>query len=67
MGRYHPEDVRKVSLYGTSELFGVKLGFFAGLCGAEIGFNVAEFFDFLLGFAGVDILADDHPRKTSPE
>jgi hypothetical protein len=31
--------------------------------GARVGFNVAEFADFLLGFAFVDLMGDDGEKR----
>jgi hypothetical protein len=39
--------------------FGMELGAFAGVVGVRLGFNVAEFTDFMLGWVGLDILGDD--------
>ena len=35
--------------------------------GGRIGFNIAEFFDFLLGFTTFDIMEDDEPVKLETE
>jgi len=42
-----------------ADLFGVEVGVVPVFVGARLGFNVAEFADFLLGFAFVDLLGDD--------
>ena len=39
--------------------FGLELGAFGGVVGTRVGFNPLEFVDFLLGFAGLDLLFDD--------
>lgn len=39
--------------------FGLEVGAFGGVVGTRVGFNPLEFVDFLLGFAGLDLLFDD--------
>ena len=43
----------------VADLFGVEVGVVPLLWGARVGVNAAEFADFVLGFAGIDLLADD--------
>lgn len=42
-----------------SDVFGIEVGAVPLFWGARLGFNVAEFADFLLGFVGIDIMGDD--------
>ncbi|MBL8751746.1 MAG: hypothetical protein JNK15_00490 [Planctomycetes bacterium] len=51
-----------------SDLFGIEVGVAPVLVQATVGFNVAEFADFLLGFVLLDVFGDDGvPRpKTVP-
>ncbi len=46
-------------LISFHKLTDFQVGGHAGIFGARVGFNPLEFFDFLLGFAGVDIAGDD--------
>jgi hypothetical protein len=43
----------------VADLFGVEVGLVPLFWGGRVGFNVAEFADALLGFVGIDLLADD--------
>jgi len=45
------------------DYFGVEAGVFLGVVGTRLGFNVAEFSEFLLGWFGLDILGDDVPSR----
>jgi hypothetical protein len=50
------------------DLFGFETSAFLGVVGARVGFNVAEFGDFMLGWFGLDILGDDvHPEEKNPK
>lgn len=42
-----------------ADLFGVEVGVVPLFVSAHVGFNAAEFVDFVLGFVFVDLLADD--------
>ncbi len=42
-----------------ADLFGVEVGVAPLFVSLHVGFNVAEFTDFVLGFVGIDIFADD--------
>jgi len=42
-----------------ADLFGIEVGVVPLIAGLHVGFNVAEFADFLLGWVGIDVLADD--------
>lgn len=42
-----------------ADLFGVEVGVVPLFVGLHLGFNVAEFADFVLGFVGIDVMADD--------
>ncbi len=45
------------------DAFGIEIGIVPVFVGLHVGFNVAEFADFLLGCVGIDVLADDgRPR-----
>jgi hypothetical protein len=46
-----------------ADLFGVEVGAVPVFWGARVGFNVAEFADFLLGFAFVDLMGDDGEKR----
>jgi len=46
-----------------ADLFGVEVGVVPVFVAARVGFNVAEFADFLLGFAFVDLLGDDGVKR----
>lgn len=46
-----------------ADLFGVEVGAVPVFWGARVGFNVAEFADFLLGFACVDLMGDDGEKR----
>lgn len=49
-----------------SDLFGIEVGAVPLFWSAHVGFNIAEFADFLLGFVGLDLLGDDGvPRPPS--
>jgi hypothetical protein len=41
------------------DMFGVEVGVVPVFVGLHLGFNLAEFADFLLGWLGIDVLADD--------
>ncbi len=43
----------------VADLFGIEVGVVPVFWGARVGVNVAELADALLGFAGIDLLADD--------
>ena len=46
------------------ESLSFQAGAFVGIVGARLGFNVAEFGEFILGWFGLDILGDDvHPAE----
>lgn len=46
-----------------SDAFGVEVGVAPLFVSLHVGFNVAEFADFLLGFVGIDVFGDDgEPR-----
>lgn len=42
-----------------ADLFGVEVGVYPVFWGARFGVNVAEFADFVLGWLGIDVMADD--------
>lgn len=42
-----------------ADLFGVEVGVVPLFVGLHVGFNVVEFADFVLGFAGIDVMGDD--------
>lgn len=42
-----------------ADLFGIEVGAVPLFWGARLGFNVAEFADFVLGFVGIDFMGDD--------
>jgi hypothetical protein len=54
---------------GVVDDFGIEAGAFLGIVGTRLGFNVAEFGDFILGWFGLDILGDDvrSGEKEQPE
>jgi hypothetical protein len=43
----------------VSDLFGVEVGVVPLFVGVRVGFNVAEFADFVLGFVLIDVFQDD--------
>lgn len=51
---FRPSTARRIS-----DLFGIEVGAVPLFWGARLGFNVAEFTDFVLGFVGLDIMGDD--------
>lgn len=42
-----------------ADLFGIEVGLYPVFWGVRFGFNVVEFADFVLGFVGIDVMADD--------
>lgn len=42
-----------------SDAFGIEVGVVPLVVSLHVGFNIAEFADFVLGFVGIDVLADD--------
>jgi hypothetical protein len=54
------------SLFSFRSLTDFHVGGHAGIFGARVGFNPLEFFDFVLGFGGLDIAGDDRTSEATP-
>jgi len=50
----------------TVDAFGLEIGAFVLAGGLRVGFNLAEFGDFLTGIVGIDLLSDDDRRPPAP-
>ncbi|HEX6813965.1 MAG TPA: hypothetical protein VF384_20245 [Planctomycetota bacterium] len=49
-----------------ADAFGIEVGVVPVIAGLRVGFNAAEFADFVLGLVGIDVLGDDgRPRPPS--
>jgi len=63
-----PNGVYSYTGWVVDDFFGIEVSAFAFL-GARVGFNLAEFADFVTGWFGVDLVPDgiENPTKTADE